>query len=577
MIDTGRHGQLNFRGGAPDSGRPQLFIGGTVWMGPGQPDESALLVGHGRITALGETARRAAVEVNAEVVDLAGGFLMPAFGDGHAHPLFGGLEGSGPHVRACASVAEIVAEVKRFADANPDQEWILGASYDGSLAPNGLFDARWLDEAVPDRPVVLRAWDYHTVWCNSRALSLAGIDENSPDPVLGEIPRRADGSPLGILREWGAVELVTTIWSGYSLDDRVEALRRATAHYASLGITWVQDAWVEPADLDVYLEAARRGALSTRVNLALLADPRHFPASLPWMLEARARVEELGNPLLTAHSVKFFADGVVENETGALLEPYCSGLHDHGMLVWEAQHLAESVRAVDAEGFQVHVHAIGDAAVRSALDALDFADQVHGRLDRRAVIAHVQLTTVEDISRFERLGVIANMQPLWAQLDKLMTVLTVPRLGQERTDRQYQLQTLTSAGVTLAFGSDWPCSSADPREGIAIAISRTTVDGEPTGGWIPEEKLDIETALAAYSSGVATQAFADRTDAPWGRIGIGASADLVWMEHDPREAEPAALPTIAIRATYLAGNPSYAGTGTGTGTGYAIARLSPKR
>jgi predicted amidohydrolase YtcJ len=530
-------------------------------MGVGQHDESAMVIDNGSVVALGDAARAMAVKLSADVIDLAGGFLMPAFGDGHAHPLFGGLEDAGPQVRGCASVVEIVAEVKRFAEANPDREWIVGASYDGSLAPGGLFDARWLDEAVSDRPVVLRAWDYHTVWCNSRALELAGISADSPNPVLGEIPRRPDGSPLGILREWGAVELVTSIWCGYSMDDRVAALRRATSHFASLGITWVQDAWVEPQDLEAYLEAARRGALSTRINLALLADPRHFPASLAWMLEARARVEELGHPLLTAHSVKFFADGVVENETGALLEPYCSGMHDHGMLVWEPQHLAESVQAVDAAGFQAHIHAIGDAAVRMALDAIEYADQTNGRSDRRPVIAHVQLTAPQDIARFAQLGVIANMQPYWAQLDALMEVLTVPRLGPERAERQYQLSTLVDAGATLAFGSDWPCSSADPREGIATAISRMTADGEPAGGWTPQEKIDIQTALGAYSGGVATQAFADRSNAPWGQIQLGAAADLVWLQRDPRAATPATLLGITIQATYLAGNPTYQAAG----------------
>jgi hypothetical protein len=541
----------------------QLFSGGTVWMGPDRPDENALLVIDGRIAAVGDAALQEAArqgesaEAPVEHVDLAGGFLMPSFGEGHAHPLFGGLEERGPRIRACSSIAEIVAEVRRYADLHPDEEWILGASYDGSYAPGGLFDARWLDEAVSDRPVVLRAWDYHTVWCNSRALELAGIDADTPEPELGEIPRRADGSPLGTLREWGAIDLVTAVSPVRSLADRVDALRRATAHLAGLGITWVQDAWVEPGDVDVYLEAARTGALSTRVNLALLADPRHFPASLPDLRAARERVEALNHPLLTAHSVKFFADGVVENETGALLEPYCSGMHEHGMLVWQPEHLAESVAAVDAAGFQAHIHAIGDAAVRVALDAIEHAERVNGPSDRRPVIAHVQLAAQDDIERFHRLGVIAVMQPLWAQLDDLMTVLTVPRLGRERTDRQYQLATLVGTGATLAFGSDWPCSSAAPLDGLAVATSRMTVHGEPAGGWVPSEKLGIEAALAAYSAGVAAQAFADTTDAPWGGIAPGGSADLVWLARDPRTVTSAELPAVGIRATYLAGTPTY--------------------
>lgn len=603
-----------------ETGRQQLFVNGTVWLGSEQSDEAALLVLEGRIAAIGPEAlalsETSTLAGSVDIVDLDGGFLMPSFGDGHAHPLLGGLEACGPAVRACNSVDEIVDEVRRYADAHPDDEWIVGASYDGSFAPNGLFDARWLDEAVADRPVMLRAWDYHTVWVNSKALELAGITAETPEPVLGSIPRRADGSPLGTLREWGAIDLVTAVCPAYSLDDRVDAVGRATAHYASLGVTWVQDAWVEPADVDAYLEAAARGELSTRINLALLADPRHFPASLPAMIEARLRVEELGHPLLTAHSVKFFADGVIENETGALLEPYCTGLHDHGMLVWTPEKLAAAVTAVDAAGFQTHIHAIGDAAVRCALDAIEQAERENGPADRRAVIAHVQLVSGDDLERFARLGVIANMQPLWAQLDDLMTKLTLPRLGQERSDQQYAMRTLDGLGTTLAFGSDWPVSSAAPLDGIAIAVSRTTREGNPVGGWVPGEMVSIETALTAYTAGVATQAFAGRSDvlraqplvvtpevtagpgvivasgttdnsdagshagshadsnsggrvapasaqvpaqadAGWGQLEVGASADLVWLDRDPRASAAAALPSIGIRATYLAGTPTY--------------------
>jgi len=176
-----------------------LFSGGAIWTG--SADTDALLVVDGVIRAVGDQARTLASEASAvDHVDLDGGFLMPSFGDGHAHPLYGGLESVGPAVRGCASVDEIVLAVKQFAADNPGDEWIVGASYDGSLAPDGLFDSRWLDAAVPDRPVVLRAWDYHTVWCNSVAIERAGITADTPDPVLGEIPHRPDGSVLGATR-----------------------------------------------------------------------------------------------------------------------------------------------------------------------------------------------------------------------------------------------------------------------------------------------------------------------------------------------------------------------------------------
>ena len=305
-----------------------LFTGGVVWTGTGS-ESDALLVTDGVVAAVGGHARSRAAGLECEHIDLGGGFLMPSFGDGHAHPLYGGLEAVGPAVRSCGSVDEILSAVKKYADEHPDEEWILGASYDGSLAPGGLFDARWLDSVVPDRPVALRAWDYHTMWVNTAALERAGITPDTPDPVLGEIPRRPDGSVLGTLREWGAVDLVAAVMPARDERQRVGALGTAADYFLSRGVTWVQDAWVEPGDVATYLEAARRHALRMRFNLALYADPRHFDSQVTDYAEARRAVDAAGSPLLTAQTVKFFADGVVENETGALLAPYCSGLHSH--------------------------------------------------------------------------------------------------------------------------------------------------------------------------------------------------------------------------------------------------------
>lgn len=271
-------------------------------------------------------------------------------------------------------------------------------------------------------------------------------------------------------------------------------------------------------------------------------------------MESRRAVEEAGSPLLTANTVKFFADGVVENETGALLAPYCSGLHSHGMQNWEGDSLAEAARRVDELGLQIHIHAIGDAAVRQALDAIEYAQERNGTRDRRPVIAHVQLVDDTDIGRFAALDVIPNMQPLWAQMDALMTVLTIPRLGAERADRQYQMQTLNRTGAALAFGSDWPVSSGAPLDGIAVATSRRTAEGQPEGGWTPHEIVPIERALSAYTNAVAYQAFDENT---WGHIVPGASADLVWLDQDPRNTPPLDLPGVGIRATYLRGAQAY--------------------
>jgi predicted amidohydrolase YtcJ len=534
------------------------FFGGTVWTGD-EREESALLVRDGIVVAIGseatELADADASTDTIERVDLAGGFLMPAFADGHAHPIFGGLEGEGPQIRGLTSVEQIVAAVRAFAEENPQLEAILGGSYDSSLASEGLFDARWLDDAVADRPVILHASDYHTVWCNTRALELAGIDASTFDPVLGEITRRADGTPLGTLREWGASELVTLTVADHPLETRLRAIERAGEYFLSRGVTWVQDAWAEPANIDAFVVAVQTERLPLRVNLAQYADPRHFADQLTSFIDTRARVEELNSPLLTAHTIKFFADGVIENETGALLEPYCSNVHNHGMSVWGSEALTLAVTAADAAGFQVHIHAIGDSAVRQTLDAIEHAMHTNGPRDRRPVIAHAQLVAPDDLARFAQLGVIPSMQPLWAQLDGLMTVLTLPRLGPARSQQQYRIRTLADSGAPLAFGSDWPVSSGDPRKGIAVAASRQTAHGVPENGWTPDEILPVERALHAYTSGVAYQAFADQHQLSWGRIRPGATADLVWLARDPREVEPLDLPTLMIRETYLAGDP----------------------
>jgi len=534
---------------------PTLFTGGVIWTGTGDTD--AVLMSDGRVVAIGDEARQRAD--GAERVDLDGGFLMPSFGDGHAHPLYGGLEAVGPPVRAGQSVDEIVEAVRQFAADHPDQEWILGASYDGSLAPDGLFDARWLDAAVPDRPVALRAWDYHTMWCNSVALDRAGITADTPDPVLGEIPHRDDGSVLGTLREWGAVDLLMAAVPPLDEQVRIDALGTAADYYLARGVTWAQDAWVEPADVDTYVAAARSNALRMRFNLALYADPRHFDSQVEHYAEQRRLVADAASPLLTANTVKFFADGVVENETGALLQPYCSGLHSDGMRTWEGDSLDEAARRVDELGLQIHIHAIGDAAVRQALDAIEYVAARNGPRDRRPVIAHAQLVDDADLGRFAELGVIPNMQPLWAQMDALMTVLTIPRLGVERADKQYPIRTLDKLGAPLGFGSDWPVSSGAPLDGISVAVSRCTEDGEPDGGWTPHEILPIERSLSAYTAGVANQAFAEGN---WGVIAPGASADLAWLDRDPRSTPALELPAVAVHATYLNGEPAYrAGNG----------------
>jgi predicted amidohydrolase YtcJ len=530
-----------------------LFTGARVWTGDTFVHGGLALRGR-RVLALGDEALALRSSAR-EVVDLAGGLAMPAFGDGHAHPVQGGLEEAGPAVRSATSVQGVADAVRLWAEANPDADWVVGGSYDPALAPGGRFDARWLDEAVPDRPVVLRAADYHTVWCNSAALRRAGVDAATPDPAIGWIERRDDGTPLGTLREWQACDLVLGAAPRPGPAEVEAGLRRGAERLAAAGISWVQDAWVDldSGALEAYLALTARGELPVRAGLALRADPLLWREQAPAFVEARARVDAEGGRRVRARTVKFFADGVVEGGTAALLEPYADDPHSHGMAVWDWAELREAAAAFDAEGFQLHVHAIGDAGIRAALDAVEHVQAVNGRRDRRPVVAHTQVLQPQDAPRFGALGVIANFEPLWAQRDALMDELTAPRLGAERTAWQYPMASLLRSGARVSFGSDWPVSSEVPLEGIRVAVTRTTAEGLPAGGWLPHERLTTAQALAAYTAGVAYQSFEDDR----GVLEVGARADVVVLDRDVFELPPETVDEAKVVSTWCAGERTY--------------------
>ena len=483
------------------------------------------------------------------VIDADGRVLLPSFGDGHAHPLFGGYEFLGPQLKGVEGIDDIVKNVRAFADSHPELEWIVGGSYESWLAPNGEFDARWLDEAVPDRPVVLRATDYHTVWCNSVALERAGITAETPDPELGWIVRRPDGTPMGTLREWDAVDLVMTKVPAFSLDDQVRAIEIACRELASTGITWVQDAWVDPPMIEAYLEASRRGVLSIRFNLALRADPRTWREQLAWFEDARRRVGS--SDWLACDTIKFFADGVIEGATAAVVDGYTDDPHNHGMPVWDWAELRACVAAVDALGFQPHIHAIGDEGLTEALNAIENAQSVNGSTSHaRPVITHVQMLNPRDIPRFASLGVIANFESLWACNDPLQSELTAPRIGPEREMWQYPIRSILDAGGHISMGSDWPVSSHNPLECLEVSVTRMVPGDTTIGVWNPAERISVSEAISAYTAGCAYQAGREQS---WGTIEVGKSADLVLLGMDVFDIPPTDIHTVPVLTTWCHG------------------------
>jgi predicted amidohydrolase YtcJ len=417
--------------------------------------------------------------------------------------------------------------------------------------PGGLPTARELDTVVPDRPAALVNRDHHGMWVNTVALRAAGITASTADPRDGRIERDADGTPTGVLHE-GAMALLDAVMP--ELDDAqvYAGFLEGQRHLLSLGITSWQDAIVGAYSGmrdggPTYARAAATGDLVATVVGALWWERERGEEQLADLVAKR---EDLSTGRFAAAAVKIMQDGVAENGTAALVEPYLDrcghATANTGISFVDPERLRAHVAALDSHGFQVHVHGLGDRAVREALDALEGTDPAH-----RHHVAHLQLVHPDDLARFGRLGVAANIQALWACNDAQMTELTIPFLGAERAGRQYPFADLHAAGARLVAGSDWPVSTPDPLAAIHTAVHRTSY-GEPapagTEPFLPEQALPIEVAFAAYTSGSAW--VNHRDDA--GRIATGAVADLVVLDADPFRT-PDEIGAARVRSTWIDG------------------------
>jgi predicted amidohydrolase YtcJ len=543
-----------------------LFVDGPVWtggIGAGRPVD-ALAVVDGRIVALGHDAR-ALRGTGTEIVDLAGGSLLPAFRDGHLHPLAGGAETLDCDLVDAVDIDEVLARLAAFAAAEPELPWVIGWGYPPEILPGGIGRAALLDRVVGDRPVALWSSDHHMVWCNSRALRIAGITGASTDPPRGTIVRDDDGEPVGTLLE-EAERLLDAHLPVRGIDKEVRGFEVGLARMAAAGLVFGQDAWTQPERLDSYLRVAAAGRLTADIDLAFKVEPDRWREQVPAFIAASRGAVAAGaqraadgvpGGRLTATTAKFFVDGVIEGGTAHLTAPYeaaFGGAHacgdDHGIANWEPGELVDAAAALDAAGFQLHGHAIGDAAVRSMLDTVAAVDERNGPRDRRAVVAHTHLVHPDDLPRFAELGVIANLEPLWAQRNAIMTELTEPRLGPERSRWQYPIGALLRSGAHVSFGSDWPVSSHEPLRGIAVAVTRQTPEARPPEGWLPEQRITLEQAMHAYTAGTAYQAHDDH-DA--GHIAVGRRADLLATDQDVARVAPLELAEVEVTGTWRRG------------------------
>jgi predicted amidohydrolase YtcJ len=536
---------------------PTIFRGGHVFDGGHHRPGHGAVVAAGRVVAVvPEQDLDEHVVPGARVVDLAGGLLLPGFQDAHVHPVQGGVERLRCDLTGLGTREEYLAAVRHYVDAHSDRPWVLGGGWAMPVfGPTGPL-ASDLDDVVGDRPVFLPNRDHHGAWVSSAALRMAGLDERTPDPVDGRIERDASGRPTGTLHE-GAMALVRRVLPDTTSQEYDEGLLVAQAYLHSLGVTGWQDAILgsyagtdDPAS--AYLRAVDAGVLTASVRGALWWERDQGLEQVATLVERRA---ELTRGRLHAGSVKVMQDGVVENYTAGLSRPYLDGrgvaTSNRGLSFVDPMVLCEAVTRLDAEGFQVHVHAIGDRAVTEALDAFEAARSANGPSAARHHVAHIQMVSPADRRRFADLDVTANMQALWAVADEAMTDMTLPFVDAELASWQYPFGSLAAAGVRLAAGSDWPVSTPDPLAALHVAVNRVDPD-EPGEPFLVGEALDVEAAFTAYTSG---SAYVNHRDDS-GVLLAGALADLAVLDRDPFP-DPGSIGSCRVVATYVDGEPVF--------------------
>jgi len=512
-----------------------LYTNARFWSS-GQEIFHDLLVKDSIIIATGENAKEFTAE---STIDLNGAFVIPAFLDGHAHPIFAGREAAGPKINGINTVEEIKAQVKAFAQANPTTPWIIGGAYEAAIIEGGDFDAKWIDEVVSDRPVVLHAVDHHTIWVNSKAIEVAGITSATKDPQGGTIARNSDGSAKGTLREPSAMALVLNHAPANTIESDIAAITYACAEYRKVGVIAAIDSWCEKDMARAYIAAAKTNQLTIAFNLSLLATPTTWSGDIDDFNEIREQCLELDNPSqLQANSIKFLLDGALSAGTAHLTQPYLDDPSSSGIAIWSDNELLNALVAYDALQYQVHLHAIGDAAVKQALDAIEAMQRINPPWDRRLVIVHAQLVRDEDLSRFAQLGVIANIQPLWCYLDPMNKELIAPRIGNERNNQQYRLRSMVKAGAMIAFGSDWPVTSHIPMQAISVPVTRTNAADGVTEPWVIEQALTMDESLSFYTKNAAYQLFREKE---FGALEVGKRAAFLVLDSDPADNPAAKL------------------------------------
>jgi predicted amidohydrolase YtcJ len=532
-----------------------IVVHGRVYTeNPKQPWAQAVAIQGAKIVALGDDTTIEKIRgMGTKVINAGGKLVLPGFTDCHIHFLDGALSLGRVNLEGAKDVADIQKKLRAYAAEHPGDDWILGRGWNYAMfGPEALPHKKYLDEIFPNRPVFLEGYDGHTYWANSKALALAGITRETPNPPNGIIVRDAQtGEATGALKE-AAQELVAKVIPKPTREDKLLALRAGMKWANQNGITRVHSAGGDFEILDLFDEMRRRGDLSLRMYIAYFLNP---PSLRPPDLEAiEAARKKFHDEWIDAGAVKFMVDGVVESHTAAMLEPYSDDPSLKGKPFWEPANYNAAVAELDKRGLQLFTHAIGDYGVRMSLDGYENAENRNHKKDRRWRIEHIETVAAADIPRFGKLGVIASMQPLHSYPDADTLDVWARNAGADRASRAWAWKSIADGGGHLAFGSDWPVVTLNPWQGIQTALTRQTAEGTPKEGFVPEQRLTVAQAVEGYTMGAA---FAGRREKTEGSLEVGKLADLIVISQNIFDINPHKIGATKVLTTIVGGRLVY--------------------
>lgn len=527
-----------------------VVVNGRIYtLNPREPWAEALAIRADQIVAVGSDAEIAKLQSkNTQVIDAKGRLVLPGFTDCHIHFIDGAFSLGRVNLEGAKDAADIQQRLRQYGAAHPGEGWILGRGWNYAMFPGSLPDKKTLDEVFPNRPAFLEGYDGHTYWANSKALELAHVTKDTPNPTNGVIVRDpATGEATGALKE-AAQSLVAAVIPKPTRGEKLAALR-AGIHWANEnGLTRVHSAGGDFEEFELYDELLRHGDLTVRLYVAYFQNPPELrPQDIAAVEDARRKYT---GDWLSAGAVKFMIDGVVESHTAAMLQPYSDDPSFQGKPFWDPVKYKSAIAEFDRRGLQIFTHAIGDSGVRTVLDGYEDMERLNRTSGKRPRIEHIETISANDIPRFGKLGVIASMQPLHSYPDEDTLRVWARNAGPDRASRAWVWKSIADGGGQLAFGSDWPVVTLNPFEGIQTAVTRQTAEGLPKAGFVPTERISVADAIRGYTLGAAYAGFREKTE---GSLEAGKLADLIILSQNLFEVEPHSINQTKVLTTIVGG------------------------